>query len=202
MAVGAQDVGEHEGVAGIALAAGGAVTRPAGLDHVWVNGHHRMACLHQRIDDQARRALDGDGNVAGRCQTIELLAQFRQAGGIVRDFEVEQHGPGFVDHADGVADAPPIRPAKIWHGQFPLGCSTLPSVGRSCGTLIDRRSGPLSLALHPVARRVLPAPAMRRVSSWPFSGKRTWPSWRVLGSRRPSHPACAVRRSTNANVQQ
>ena len=34
VAVGAQDVGEHEGVAGIALAAGGAVTRPAGLDHV------------------------------------------------------------------------------------------------------------------------------------------------------------------------
>ena len=38
----------------------------------------------------------------------------------MRDFEVGQHGPGFVDHADGVADAPPIQPAKYGMGSSPL----------------------------------------------------------------------------------
>jgi hypothetical protein len=202
VAVGAQDVGEHEGVAGIALAAGGAVAWPAGPDDVGVDRHDRMAGLEQGVDDQPARALDGDGNGAGRCQLGQPLAQVCQTGGIVRDPQAEHDGSGAVDDADGMAGAAPIQSPEIRHGQVLRGCATLPSVGRNCGSLIDWRSGLLSLALHPVARRALPAPAMRRVSRGPFAGKRPWPSWRVLGRGRAFHPACGVKSSTSAKVPQ
>ena len=204
MAVGAQDVGQYVGVTRIALAAGGAFARAAGFehvgDHVGVDRHHRMACFDQRSDDQPRWALDRNGDFAGRRQVTELSVQFGEAGGVVRDVELESQGAGLIDDADSMAGTSPIEPSKAGHGQSPLGCATLPSVGRSCGTLIHWRSGPHTLALHPVTRRVLPAPAMRRVSSWPFAGKRRWPSWRVLGSGRAFHPACGVKSSTSTKV--
>ena len=140
-------------------------------------------------------------------QTLE--AEQTTASGLVipdtakekpQEGEVVAIGPGRVDDADGVAGAAPIQSPEIRHGQSLVGCAMLPSVGRRCGTLINRRSGPISLALHPVARRVLPAPALRRVSFWPFAGKRRWPSWRALGAGRAFQPACGLKSSTTAKV--
>jgi hypothetical protein len=87
--------------------------RPAGLDRVGVDRHDRVAGLHQRIDDHTRRTLDGDGKVGGRRQTVELLTQFGQPGGIMTDFKAEHHGAGLIDNADGMAGASPIQPAEI-----------------------------------------------------------------------------------------
>ena len=44
MAVGAQDVGQDEGVAGVALGADGPVAGPAGLDHVGMDRGDDHAC--------------------------------------------------------------------------------------------------------------------------------------------------------------
>ena len=100
----------------------------------------------------------------------------------------KQNAPVFIDNAEGVAGAAPVQSSKVRHRQFPLGYTPLPSVGRSCGTLINRRSGLQTLALDPVARRVLPAPVMRRVSCRPVAGERRWPSSRMLGAGRVLHP--------------
>ncbi|MFO1038496.1 MAG: hypothetical protein U1E45_16790 [Geminicoccaceae bacterium] len=60
MSIGPQDVGEHVGIAGVPLAAGGPVTGPAGFDHVGMDRHDRMPGLDESIDDQPGRSLDGD----------------------------------------------------------------------------------------------------------------------------------------------
>jgi len=56
-------------------------------------------------------------------------------------------------------------------------------VGRRGGTLINRRSSWVGLALHPVARRGLPAPRVLLVSCGPSQGKQKWQSLRGHGSR-------------------
>ena len=66
VAIGAQDIGQHVGVAGIALTAGGAITRPAGLDDVGMDRHDRVAGGDQRVDDQAGWPLDGDRHLRRR----------------------------------------------------------------------------------------------------------------------------------------
>ena len=66
MAVGAQQVGQQVGVAGIALGAVAAVARAAGLDGVGMDREDLMACLDQGIDDQARGPLDGDAHALRR----------------------------------------------------------------------------------------------------------------------------------------
>jgi len=159
-----------------------------------------MPGLHEHVDDQTGRSLDGDGNVGSRRQAGEPSAKLRKSDGVMGDLDAQHDSSGFVDDADGMAGAAPVQSSEKWHGQSLLGCATLPRVGRFCGTLINRRSGPYTLALHPVARHALPAPAMRRVSFWPSAGKRLWPSCRALGAGRAFHPACGVKSSTNPMV--
>ena len=76
----------------------------------------------------------------------------------------------------------PVQSSTISHGWRPVVCDRLSRAGRSRGSLIDWRSGGAALAQHPVVRSALPAPAARRVSCGPTSGKRTWPSRRTLGT--------------------
>ncbi len=64
VAVGAQDISQHEVVGGIALAAGGSIARPAGLHHVGVDRHDRVFRRNQAVDEEAGRPLDGNRHFA------------------------------------------------------------------------------------------------------------------------------------------
>src|SRR5437763_1386361 len=57
MAVGTQEIGQDEGIAGIALALSGAVAGARGLQGVGVDRDDGMACVQQGIYEQARRTF-------------------------------------------------------------------------------------------------------------------------------------------------
>ena len=60
VAVGAQDVGQDEGVARVTLGGDGAVAGPAGLERVGMDRGDEEARLDQGIDQQAGWSLDRD----------------------------------------------------------------------------------------------------------------------------------------------
>jgi hypothetical protein len=64
MPVGAQDVGQHEGIARIAFAASGAVAGPACFDDVGMDRDNRVPGRDQGLDDQAGWPLDGNGQLS------------------------------------------------------------------------------------------------------------------------------------------
>ncbi len=182
VAVGAQDVGEHVGVARIALAAGGAVAGPARLDDAGMDRHDRVTGLDQGVDDQSRGTLNSDRQLGWRCQACQTREHGLYALGRVRHLQMIDHAAaGVVDDAKGMRAAAPIQTGTTIHISVPPKCVSLTRAGRPCGSLIDWRSGLHSLALHPVVRPNLPAPAARRVARGPFNRKRRWPSRRALG---------------------
>jgi hypothetical protein len=183
VAVGAQKVGEQIGVAAVVLGAGGAVARARGLHHVRVNRHHRVAGLDQHVDDQPRRPLDRDRQSRGIREARQTPDEDAQPFGVVSRLEAFDDGAGLpVDDADGVNRAAPVQSCNESHIQVPLVGVTFDPVGRTCGKLIIRRSGTAPLGHQPVARRILPAPAARQVSSGPFAGEPRRPSRRATGS--------------------
>jgi hypothetical protein len=142
MAVGAQDVGEQVGVARIALATGGTVPRPAGFDDIGMDGHDRVARLDQRLDDQARGALNGNRDGRGWSDLVQAAAQFGQPFGSVVDGKASDDvAVCVIDDADGMDAATPVHSATIAHARSPVVRDGVPSAERSCGKLIDRRSG-------------------------------------------------------------
>ncbi len=179
--VGAQDVGQHEGVARIALAAGGAVARPAGFDDVGVDRDDGVPGLDQGVDDQTRRPLNGDRQVGRWSDALELGRHVGQPCRIVADLKADDDLTGAVDDAKGMACAAPVQTPMKSHSLISSACVSFARAGRSCGSLTDRRSGWRALALHPVVRPGLPAPAVRLVSCGPSSGKRRRPSRQGLG---------------------
>jgi hypothetical protein len=142
MAVGAQDVGEQVGIARIALATGGTVPRPAGFDDIRMDGDDRVARLDQRLDDQARGALNGNRDGRGRSDLVQAAAQFGQPFGRVVDGKAgDDVAICVIDDADGMDAATPVHSATIAHARSPVVRDGVPFAGRSCGKLIDRRSG-------------------------------------------------------------
>ena len=79
MAVGAEDVGEDVGVAGIALGEGGTVARTCGLEGVGVNRYDGEAGFDERVDEEARGALDGDGQLRRLAEALESADQIGEA---------------------------------------------------------------------------------------------------------------------------
>lgn len=66
------NVGEHVGIARVGLATGGAVARPARLDHVGMDRDHRVPGLNQTLNNQARRPFDGHGQLGRRRDLLEF----------------------------------------------------------------------------------------------------------------------------------
>lgn len=95
--VGAQQIGQQLRVGGVTLGAVAAIARAAGLDRVGVNRKDLTACVHQRIDDQARGALDGDTQAASPAR--QAAQENGQAVAVVRDLEAIEHRAGGVDEA-------------------------------------------------------------------------------------------------------
>ena len=198
MAIGAKEIGEEVAVAVIALPLGSGIPGPAGFDDVGVDGDDLEAGVHQRVDDDARGALDGDPQGGGGPERPEAPHEVGQAGGRMRRRAAPVDGPGVVQHTDGVCGRGPVDADKEGHCAPPWDCETLREE-RSCRSLTDWRSGVRILALHPVAGRGLSSPdSGERVSSWPSSGERPWlspnPPRRTSALLQPVRPiAIAVR---------
>ena len=171
VAIGAQQVREQIGIAAIALAGVGAVARARRSDDVGVDRNDGMPGLDERVDEQARGPLDRDRQLGGRSVSSEPAAQLGKTLGVVRDLEAIDDGSLLVDHAHGVRLAGPIDPDESAHGRSPLLRVTTRGAGRSCRSLIGRRSHWTS-ALHPVAGRDLLASAPPQVSHGPSRSQR------------------------------
>ena len=142
-----------------------------------------MAGLHQCVDDQARRPLDGDAHT--RAEAGQAPHQLGQTLAVVSDLEALTHGASGVDDAHRVRLHGPVQAGEEFaaHRQTPGGCGMTAGVGRRGGKLINWRSSGSGVALHPVARRGLPAPRGLLVSWGPSTGKQRGQSPRGHGSR-------------------
>ncbi len=186
MAVGAQDVGQDEGVAGVALGGDGAVAGSAGLDGIGMDRGDDEAGLDEGIDQEAGGPLDGDRDHARRAVLLQARHEHRQPGPVVADLEpVEHHALG-VDHADGVGAGAPIDADPDPHRLVSSVWRMIPIAGSPGGMLIDRRSGRQPTAHLPVARRGLPAAAAPQLSRGPSKGEQHWRSRRRHGTSAPS----------------
>jgi len=153
MSVGAQQVGEDEGVAGIALALGGRVARPRGFQGVGVDGNDGEAIVYERVDEQSGWPLDGDEKICTGSEPAQLAAEVLHSRRSVCDGETTVHFAGCIDHADSMLGAGPVDPHEQWHGIPPWFGLTVLGAGRPCRSLTDRRSGlqsPRRYTLWPV----------------------------------------------------
>jgi hypothetical protein len=198
MPVGAQDVGQHVGVAGVVLTRA-AVAGARGLEHVGMDRHDSQTRFDERIDEQTGRSLDCDEDAG---EALELADQAFDAFLVVRQIEAQLDTAGSIEHANGVRLARPVDAGKVRtrsHGQAPWCWSKTSRAGRPGGELIKRRSGFSCLARHPVSRLSLPAPSAQRVSLGPSSGQHRRLSQKVHGSlsTRRSNPFDSVNAVTH-----
>jgi hypothetical protein len=103
MSVGAQDIGQHVGVARIGLAAGRAVAWATGFDDIGMDGHDRVACRREGFDDEAAGTLDGHWQGFRSGDPLQPPQQFGQPRRRVGAFEPDQNGAVFIECTDGMA---------------------------------------------------------------------------------------------------
>lgn len=150
------------------------------------------AGLHQRIDEQARGAFNGDRRAT---PMPEALRQQTQPGLVMGDLHALLDHTVLVDDAHRMGLTGPIQSGITRaHGRTPEKCGITVRAGSPCGTLTDRRSRPLTSAQHPVARLGLPVPQAPRVSCGPSRGQRIWRSSQGHGTQKlPVHSITPAR---------
>jgi len=116
--VGAQRVGQDEGVEPVVLVAGRAVAAAQVLDLVRADHHHGDPGLEQRLDDRAVRPLDRDLADAALGQQAQQGAQAR--GAVLDHAPVDLPAAG-IDDRDRVVIARPVdtagQPVRRFLGQ-------------------------------------------------------------------------------------
>lgn len=113
VAVGAQVVGEFIAVTRIGLGAGGAPSRPGGMEGGGVHGHDRISGLEQAVDDQPTGTFDDDGQfgrgaVAGQPGQSSLKVGFAVLEGPMAD-----HHAAVVNDGHVMAGAGPVPSTNI-----------------------------------------------------------------------------------------
>ena len=185
VSVSAQEVGEQVGIAAITLGGGSTVARARCLHGVRVNRDDDVARFDQRIDEQARRSLDRDPSTRRGSEALETAAQIGETSGGMRGRPLTTDLSLSVENAHSVLALCPIDSHQHPIHRIPPGeAAKSIRAGRSCRSLIDRRSvgHHPKRALHPVAGRDLPASSRARVSQGPFTGERRWRSSTKHGS--------------------
>jgi hypothetical protein len=185
VAIGAQDVGQDEGVARVALGGDRTVARPAGLEQVGMDRDDAKAGVHQRVDQEAGGSLDRDRDRGRRPVLLQARAEGGEAGAIVADGKLVQDLSPGIDHAHRVRRAAPVDADHHRHGLVSSSWVIIPIAGSPGGVLIHRRSGWQPTAHLPVARHGLPATVAPLVSSGPSQGQRRWRSRRRHGTNAP-----------------
>src|SRR3954471_9735177 len=110
VAVGARQLGEHEAVEAVALAARGTEPRSHRRDLVGMNRDHRQAGVEQPLDQQPIRPLDRDQHHPERDQP---RAQRLDPTLLMTVTAALDDPPATVDHAHRVLLAGPIDPREI-----------------------------------------------------------------------------------------
>jgi hypothetical protein len=108
-AVGAEGVGEDEGVEAVVLVAGRAVAGAQVLELVGADHDDGQAGRQERVHDRTVGPLDGDLVGAHLGEPADEVAD---AGGGVRDGEPLDHLAAGVDHGDGVVVASPVHAGR------------------------------------------------------------------------------------------
>ena len=206
MAVGAQQVGEQVGVRGIALGAVAAIARPGGLDDVGMDRHDREAgsISASTIRPEGRSMAIGQlRRRRARSGAVARASSRKPSASCATSKRSRSRRCSSMTHTACVR-AGPVQSGKAkFHGQPPVSWSMTCRAGSPRGTLIDRRSGSYTLALHPVARLGLPAPrALSRcgAAGSPDAGAEEPPALRPTSppaSCRRSRSACRSRRSSS-----
>lgn len=155
VAIGAQQVRQHEGIAriaGIALGVAGAIARPAGLDRIGGGWRRPGGPPRARCRPAVPRAARWPP--AARRQRRRVRAATRQSLAVVLDVQALEHVALGVDDTHGMAAVGPVHTDEdaMIHRQPPRLWGKTVRVGSRGGKLIDWRSGWSSVALHPVAR--------------------------------------------------
>ena len=109
MTVRARELGQHEAVKAVALAASDAVARPARLDLVRVHRDHGQPRIQQPVDQQPVGSLQRNQHDP---QTHQARAQRPDPLLVVAIPAPLQDPPPLVDHAHRVLLAGPIHPGK------------------------------------------------------------------------------------------
>src|SRR5690606_16942730 len=139
--VGAQDISQNEGVAGVALGGDGAVARAARLDDVGMDRGDEEAGLDQLVDKKPAGPLDSDRRLAGRAVSAQPRHQMVETVAIVSHGEVIEAPAGRVDNTNGMARPAPVETDENGHGYTSPSWSKVPCAGSPYGMLINRRSG-------------------------------------------------------------
>jgi len=71
----------------------------------------------QRLDDEARRSLNGDRQLCGRREALQPRGQLCRAGSVMRRLEAGNDAAHVVEDADGVFGRAPSTPAKMGMGE-------------------------------------------------------------------------------------
>jgi hypothetical protein len=168
--VGAEQVGEPVGIAGVGLRAGALPARARGMEGVGVDRHYFVAGREQPVDQQPVRALDRDRQlrrVGELRQTRECIADPALA---VREAEAFDDRSVLVDDAELVCPARPVDPDE--HPFTSLIDDTCLGAEGPSRVLIRWPS----TRLTPNAGRGPSARSGRRDSSWLSGSKRLRPS--------------------------
>jgi hypothetical protein len=191
MTVSAQYIGQQVGISAVVLGPSGTVTRSICLDRFGMNRHDWMPIVQQRINNQARGPLDGDGNRGRRSNSIHLPLQRLQAGRIVAYLGPQHDASGLIYHTRGMTAASPVQSREIVHDVPPIYFDFRD--GRPYGFLTDRHSRVFPVAHLPVARQDIPASATLQISCGPSTstGKARGQSWQIHGSEKAT-PLCGI----------
>ena len=135
VAVGADQVGQHLGVAAVGLGPRAAMAAAVAAHHLWIDRIHLVAGGQQRPHQQAPVGLNPDRHL---CRVLGMGGhqgvQLAHAGQAVADPPGGQHGPILVQQAQvmvGLAPVDPQEPHRV------LLCSGLLSEPRrTCGALM------------------------------------------------------------------
>ncbi len=110
MAIGPQQIGEDERIAGVTLAAGGGVAWAAGLERVGVDRYDLHPGLDEGIDEQAGGAFERDPKGAAVEQAPQAAEQLREPLGGVGDGALPLDAARVVKDADRVGLTRPVDP--------------------------------------------------------------------------------------------
>lgn len=173
VAIGPKQVSEDEGIAGIALTAGGRVARSTGLERVRVNRADVKTGIDERVHENAGGTFEGSLKRRAAAEAAQAIAQRSEAVRGVRYRAAPTYPADVIDDANGVHLAGPVDPDEESHCVVSEDGETLRRE-RSCRSLTDWRSGLAGhVARHPVAGLGLSSfYSEERISFWPSRGKR------------------------------
>ena len=116
-----QVLGDHQGVAGVALGPGQHLAVAPGLDRVRLDRDHRVAGLQQRVDQPPAGALDRDWHPGGLAEGGQPPDQGGEPGSGMLDGELGLQQAVVIGHGHGMGLGRPVDPGEERHDRHARG---------------------------------------------------------------------------------